>query len=41
MMIEDKTDEIGMIALQGPHARKVLEKILLEDTNFPIHGEIA
>jgi aminomethyltransferase len=29
--IDDKTDEIGMIALQGPHARKVLEKILLED----------
>jgi aminomethyltransferase len=29
--IDDKTDEIGMIALQGPHARRVLEKILLED----------
>ena len=29
--IDDKTDEIGMIALQGPQARKVLEKILLED----------
>src|SRR4030042_47869 len=29
--IDDKTDEIGMIALHGPHARKVLEKILLED----------
>src|SRR4030067_1824942 len=36
MMIEDKTDEIGMIALQGPHARRVLEKILLEDlTKLP------
>ena len=31
MMIEDKTDEIGMIALQGPRARSVLEKILLEE----------
>ncbi len=36
MMIEDKTDEIGMIALQGPHAKRVLEKILLEDhTKLP------
>ncbi len=35
MAIEDKTDEIGMIALQGPHARRVLEKILLEDTKLP------
>jgi aminomethyltransferase len=35
MVIEDKTDEIGMIALQGPHARRVLEKILLEDTKLP------
>jgi aminomethyltransferase len=31
MVIEDKTDEIGMIALQGPHTKRVLEKILLED----------
>ncbi len=31
LVIEDKTDEIGMIALQGPHAKRVLEKILLED----------
>ena len=31
VVIDDKTDEIGMIALQGPHARRVLEKILLED----------
>lgn len=36
MVIEDKTDEIGMIALQGPNAKKVLEKILLEDhTKLP------
>jgi aminomethyltransferase len=36
MVIEDKTDEIGMIALQGPHAKRVLEKILLEDyTKLP------
>src|SRR4030067_2380683 len=36
MVIEDKTDEIGMIALQGPHAQRVLEKILLEDlTKLP------
>ncbi len=31
LVIEDKTDEIGMLALQGPHAKRVLEKILLED----------
>ena len=31
LIIEDKTDEIGMIALQGPHTKRVLEKILLED----------
>ena len=36
MVIEDKTDEIGMIALQGPHVKRVLEKILLEDlTKLP------
>ena len=36
LVIEDKTDEIGMIALQGPHAKRVLEKILLEDhTKLP------
>jgi aminomethyltransferase len=36
MLIEDKTDEIGMIALQGPHTKRVLEKILLEDyTKLP------
>ena len=36
VMIEDKTDQIGMIALQGPHAKRVLEKILLEDhTKLP------
>jgi len=36
MVIEDKTDEIGMIALQGPHTKRVLEKILLEDyTKLP------
>ena len=36
IVIEDKTDEIGMIALQGPHAKRVLEKILLEDyTKLP------
>jgi len=31
LIIDDKTDEIGMIALQGPHTKRVLEKILLED----------
>jgi aminomethyltransferase len=31
LMIENKTDEIGMLALQGPHTKRVLEKILLED----------
>jgi aminomethyltransferase len=31
LMIENKTDEIGMLALQGPHVKRVLEKILLED----------
>jgi aminomethyltransferase len=36
IVIEDKTDEIGMIALQGPHTKRVLEKILLEDyTKLP------
>jgi aminomethyltransferase len=36
VIIEDKTDEISMIALQGPHAKRVLEKILLEDhTKLP------
>jgi aminomethyltransferase len=36
MVIEDKTDEIGMIALQGPHTKRVLEKIFLEDhTKLP------
>ena len=36
VMIEDKTDQIGMIALQGSHAKRVLEKILLEDhTKLP------
>ncbi len=36
VLIDDKTDEIGMIALQGPHARRALEKILLEDhTKLP------
>jgi aminomethyltransferase len=36
VVVDDKTDEIGMIALQGPHARRVLEKILLEDhTKLP------
>jgi aminomethyltransferase len=36
LVIEDKTDEIGMVALQGPHTRRVLEKILLEDhTKLP------
>ena len=34
--VEDKTDEIAMIALQGPHAKRALEKILLEDhTKLP------
>jgi aminomethyltransferase len=31
LVLEDKTDEVGMIALQGPHTKKILEKILLED----------
>jgi aminomethyltransferase len=36
LVIEDKTDEIGMLALQGPHTRRILEKILLEDhTKLP------
>ena len=36
LIVEDKTDEVGMIALQGPHAKRVLEKILLEDhTKLP------
>jgi aminomethyltransferase len=36
VLIEDKTNEIAMIALQGPHAKRVLEKILLEDhTKLP------
>jgi aminomethyltransferase len=36
LVIEDKTDEIGMIALQGPRTKRVLEKILLEDhTKLP------
>lgn len=37
MVIEDKTEEIGMIALQGPHTRRVLEKILLveDHTKLP------
>ncbi len=36
MVIEDKTDEIGMIAFQGPHTKGVLEKIFLEDyTKLP------
>ncbi len=36
LRIENKTDEIGMLALQGPHTKRVLEKILLEDyTKLP------
>jgi aminomethyltransferase len=36
MVIEDKTDEIGMVAFQGPQAKRVLEKILLQDyTKLP------
>lgn len=31
LIIEDKTEEIAMIALQGPNGKKVLEKILLDD----------
>ncbi|MGQ9646128.1 MAG: glycine cleavage system aminomethyltransferase GcvT [Thermodesulfobacteriota bacterium] len=31
LVLEDKTDEIGMIALQGPRTKKILEKIVLED----------
>ena len=31
LVLEDKTDEIGMIALQGPHTKRILEKIVLED----------
>ncbi|OGP89188.1 MAG: glycine cleavage system protein T [Deltaproteobacteria bacterium RBG_16_47_11] len=36
LLIEDRTDEIGMLALQGPQTKRVLEKILLEDpTKLP------
>ncbi len=36
VVIEDKTDQIAMIALQGPHTKRVLEKIFLEDhTKLP------
>jgi aminomethyltransferase len=31
LVLEDRTDEVGMIALQGPHTKRILEKILLED----------
>ena len=31
LIIENKTDDFGMLALQGPHTKRVLEKILLED----------
>src|SRR5512139_892730 len=31
VVIEDKTDEIAMVAFQGPHSKTVLERILLED----------
>jgi aminomethyltransferase len=31
LVLEDKTDEIGMIALQGPSTKRILETILLED----------
>ncbi len=31
LTIEDRSEEIGMLALQGPHSKKVLEKILRED----------
>ena len=31
LVLEDKTDEIAMIALQGPHTKRILEKIVLED----------
>jgi aminomethyltransferase len=36
LVIEDKTDATGMIALQGPRTKRILEKILLEDyTKLP------
>lgn len=36
LIIEDQTDEIGMVALQGPEAKRVLQKILMEDhTKLP------
>jgi aminomethyltransferase len=31
LVLEDKTDELGMIALQGPHTKRILGKIVLED----------
>jgi len=31
LIIENQTDAIGMLALQGPHTKRILEKILLED----------
>src|SRR4030042_6401648 len=31
LIIEDQTDEIGMVALQGPGATRGVEKIFLED----------
>ncbi len=36
VVLEDRTDDLAMMALQGPHAKRVLEKILLEDyTKLP------
>ena len=31
LVLEDRTDEISMIALQGPQTKRILEKIILED----------
>jgi aminomethyltransferase len=31
LTLEDRTEEIGMLALQGPQSKRVLEKILRED----------
>ena len=36
LIIEDKTDEIAMLALQGPHTKSVLEKILPEEDHMKL-----
>ena len=36
--IEDKTDELSMLALQGPHTKKVLEDVFHDVTELPEVG---